>query len=94
MRGRTSTWRSADLSCWTEWSWFSRRSRALTSERWIKALPTSEGHNVEYDEDGRVVSLILVNARWLLERDGEVTITWPAGHITATELAGVLQPTA
>lgn len=60
----------------------------------FKALPTSEGHSVEYDEDGRVVSLILVNVRWLLDRDGEITITWPPGRITAIELAGVLQPAA
>jgi hypothetical protein len=58
----------------------------------FKALPTSEGHNVEYDEAGRVVSLILVNVRWLLDRDGEVRISWPAGHVTAAELAGILQP--
>lgn len=64
------------------------------AKRPFKALPTSEGHSVEYDEQGRVVSLLLVNVRWLLERDGEVTISWPAGHLSAEDLSAVLQPTA
>lgn len=60
----------------------------------FRALPTPEGHNVEYDEAGRVISMILVNVRWLLERDGEITITWPQGHVKAAELAAALQPAA
>jgi YD repeat-containing protein len=55
---------------------------------------TAEGHHVEYDEAGRVVSIVLINVRWLLERDGEITITWPPGHVKATELAAALQPAA
>jgi hypothetical protein len=38
-----------------------------------KAFATPEGHCVEYDVDGRVIGMILVNVRWLLERDGELT---------------------
>jgi hypothetical protein len=45
-----------------------------------------EGHGIEYDEAGRVVALTLVNVRSLLDRDGEVTITWPAGHVGAVDL--------
>ena len=60
----------------------------------FKALPTPEGHNIEYDEQGRIVSVLLVNVRWLLDRDGEVTITWPPGHLTPGDLAAVLQPAA
>lgn len=55
---------------------------------------TVEGHHVEYDENGRLISIVLINVRWLLERDGEITITWPAGHVKATDLAAVLQPAA
>jgi YD repeat-containing protein len=55
---------------------------------------TTEGHHVEYDESGRLVSIVLINVRWLLERDGEITTTWPQGHVKATELASVLQPAA
>jgi YD repeat-containing protein len=45
-----------------------------------------EGHNVEYDAAGRVVAMTLTNVRWLLDRDGEITITWPAGHVSADAL--------
>ncbi len=38
---------------------------------------TVEGHNVRYEEGGRVIGLTLVNAKWLLERDGEVQVTIP-----------------
>jgi uncharacterized protein YuzE len=58
------------------------------------AYGSPEGHNVEYDDAGRVIAMTLVNVRWLLERDGELTITWPAGYVKADELAGVLLPAA
>jgi YD repeat-containing protein len=58
------------------------------------AFATPEGHNVEYDEAGRVVAITLTNVRWLLDRDGEITITWPTGHLTAYDLAEALQPVA
>jgi uncharacterized protein YuzE len=59
-----------------------------------KAFASPEGHEVEYDESGRVVAMTLVNVRWLLDRDGELTITWPAGHVDADELEGLLAPAA
>jgi hypothetical protein len=58
----------------------------------FRALPTPEGHNVEYAEDGRVTSLILVNVRALLERDGELTISWPPARLAPDQLAEVLAP--
>jgi hypothetical protein len=57
-----------------------------------KAFATPEGHCVEYDANGRAIGMILVNARWLLERDGELTITWPAAHVAPDELAEALRP--
>jgi YD repeat-containing protein len=33
------------------------------------ASSTPEGHNIEYDEAGRVVGMTLTNVRWLLDRD-------------------------
>lgn len=39
---------------------------------------TPEGHNVRYDENGEIIGLTLVSARWLLERDGEVRVTIPS----------------
>jgi uncharacterized protein YuzE len=47
---------------------------------------TVEGHNVRYDETGRVIALTLVNAKWLLERDGEVHVTIP-NRVSADALA-------
>jgi hypothetical protein len=47
---------------------------------------TAEGHNVRYDDSGRVIALTLVNAKWLLERDGEVRVTIP-NRVSADTLA-------
>ena len=47
---------------------------------------TIEGHNVRYDDTGRVIALTLVNAKWLLERDGEVQVTIP-NRVSADALA-------
>lgn len=58
----------------------------------VRALPTPEGHNVQYDDAGRIVALILVNVRWLLDRDGELTITWPPARLRPDELAPALAP--
>ncbi len=47
---------------------------------------TTEGHNVRYDDSGQVIALTLVNAKWLLERDGEVRVTIP-NRVAADTLA-------
>jgi hypothetical protein len=59
-----------------------------------KALASPEGHGLEYDASGQLIAMTLVNVRWLLDRDGELTITWPAGLVTADDLAGALAPAA
>jgi uncharacterized protein YuzE len=59
-----------------------------------RTIATPEGHAVDYDESGAVIGMVLVNVRRLLERDGELTINWPAGHVQAEELAQVLRPAA
>jgi YD repeat-containing protein len=59
-----------------------------------RAIATPEGHNVEYDASDRVVGMTLTNVRWLLDRDGQITITWPAGHVGADELADALRTAA
>jgi uncharacterized protein YuzE len=58
------------------------------------AFATPEGHNIEYDAAGSVVAMTLTNVRWLLDRDGEITITWPAGHVSADALSEALQTAA
>jgi YD repeat-containing protein len=59
-----------------------------------QAFSTPEGHNVEYDAAGRMVGMTLTNVRWLLDRDGEVTITLPASHAGPDDLAQALQAVA
>jgi uncharacterized protein YuzE len=36
---------------------------------------TPEGHAVRFDGDGEVIGMTIVNARWLAEREGKVTVT-------------------
>jgi len=59
-----------------------------------RASSTPEGHNVEYDVEGRVIGMTLTNVSWLLDRDGELVITLPAGHVSPDDLAEALQPAA
>jgi uncharacterized protein YuzE len=55
---------------------------------------TPEGHAVDVDADGNVIGMVLVNVRYLLDRDGELKITWPEGHIRPEQLAPALAPAA
>ena len=48
---------------------------------------TPEGHVVRYDENGNVIGITLVNAKWLVERDGKIEVTV---HVDAHELAPAL----
>jgi uncharacterized protein YuzE len=55
------------------------------------ALGTPEGHAVRYDESGEVIGITIVNARWLLDRDGKITITIPERvDVSADALAPAL----
>jgi YD repeat-containing protein len=58
------------------------------------ATSTPEGHGIEYDDAGHVVALTLVNAKSLVERDGELRITWPDGHVSRDNRSVVLTPAA
>lgn len=51
---------------------------------------TPEGHHTRYGPDGSLVGLTIVNARWLLEKDGEIVVTLPEQQIRATDLGRVL----
>lgn len=48
---------------------------------------TAEGHAITWDAAGRIIGLTIVNARWLLDRDGEITLT---ERIQAATLAPAL----
>lgn len=39
---------------------------------------TPEGHAVRLDENGDVLGITIVNAKWLLERDGTIAVTVPS----------------
>jgi hypothetical protein len=41
-----------------------------------------------------VIAMTLVNVKWLVERDGELRITWPDGHVTRDEPGRVLPAAA
>jgi uncharacterized protein YuzE len=41
------------------------------------AALTPEGHGVRYGSDGEVIGVTIINARFILERDGYITITLP-----------------
>ncbi len=58
------------------------------------AVATPEGHGIEYDEHGRVIAMTLVNVKRLLERDGELKISWPEAHVSAEEFSTALAPAA
>ena len=55
------------------------------------SLGTPEGHAVRYDDAGEVIGVTIVNARWLLDRDGKITITIPERiDVSADALAPAL----
>lgn len=52
-----------------------------------------EGHAIRYGQDGEVIGITLVDAKWLLERDGKITVTLPpAVDASVEDLAPILQP--
>jgi uncharacterized protein YuzE len=54
-------------------------------------LATPEGHAVRLDSNGDVIGITIVNAKWLVERDGKIVVTVPnAIEATAGELARAL----
>lgn len=55
---------------------------------------TPEGHAVDFDADGNVIGLVLVNVRWLMDRDGELRITWLDGHVSHDAPSDVLPAAA
>ncbi len=55
---------------------------------------SAEGDGVSYAADGSVVGLTILNPRWRLDQDGELTFTLPEQQVVATDLDGVLTTTA
>ena len=57
-----------------------------------RTVATPEGHAVDFDESGALIGLELVNVRYLLERDGALTVSVPPGRIGRSDLAPMLEP--
>ena len=54
-------------------------------------IATPEGHAVRLSENGEVIGITIVNAKWLVERDGKISLTVPSLIETnATDLAEAL----
>jgi uncharacterized protein YuzE len=52
---------------------------------------TPEGHYLQFGEDGAVIAITIVNARWLLEQDGKIIVTLPDGkRLETADLGDVL----
>lgn len=51
---------------------------------------TPEGHHTRYGPDGSLVGLTIVNARWLLEQEGEIVLTLPERTVRTSDLGSVL----
>ena len=51
---------------------------------------TPEGHHTRYGPDGSLVGLTIVNARQLLEKEGEIVVTLPEQTVRAPDLGAVL----
>ena len=50
-----------------------------------------EGHYLQFGEDGSLIAITIVSARWLLEQDGKIVITLPdRRRLETTDLGDVL----
>jgi uncharacterized protein YuzE len=56
-----------------------------------KTLASPEGHAVMLNAAGEIVGITVVNAKWLAERDGQITISVPERlETSAGDLASAL----
>lgn len=43
----------------------------------METLASPEGHAVRLNDAGEIIGITVVNAKWLAERDGQITVTMP-----------------
>lgn len=53
---------------------------AVGDDKRAPAQQTPEGHAVRLDDQGRITHLTAINAKWLLDRDGELIATLRDGR--------------
>lgn len=66
---------------------------AVGDEKAAPAQETPEGHAVRLDSEGRVTHLTAINAKWLLDRHGELVATLRDGRrlrIDGQDIAAML----
>jgi uncharacterized protein YuzE len=49
-----------------------------------------EGHYLQFGEDGSLIAITIVNARWILDEEGEITITLPQRRVVAANVRDVV----
>lgn len=65
--------------------------RAGDTREAAETFATPEGHAVRFDAAGAVIGMTIINAKWLLERDGKLAITLPERiETSASELVAAL----
>ena len=62
-------------------------SASASRARLLDRRSSPEGHLVRYGADDRVIGITVVNAKWLSERDGEITVSL---RVDAEDLAPAL----
>jgi uncharacterized protein YuzE len=55
-----------------------------------RTVATPEGHALDYDESGAVIGMVVVNVRFLLERDGALTVTMLPDRVAAAQIEPAL----
>jgi uncharacterized protein YuzE len=55
-----------------------------------RTIATPEGHAVDYDESGVVIGMVLVNVKFILNRDGALTVTLPPDRVLAAKIEPAL----
>ena len=51
-----------------------------------------EGHYLQFDASGALIAVTIVNAGYIFEREGTISITLPEHRIVAADLGPVLAP--
>lgn len=67
---------------------------APTDDKSAAAQETREGHAVRLDADGHITHITAINAKWLLDRDGELVATLRDGRLlrlTRDDVADVME---
>ncbi len=51
-----------------------------------ETLPSLEGHAIRLNEADEIIGITVVNAKWLAERDGRITVSVPGSDPTLERL--------